>query len=1018
MATAKLFSPKVLAGLLEKEPEEVLANLKLDHDVAALMFAARSPYFQSLPEELRGQETYLAALEHSAETVTLIPFAARTPEVCLAAVKKSGGCFTDVPERLQTAEMARRATEDGFFSDVPDKFKTPELCKIAISIKNNYALSDMPENMVTPEMCLEAVRHSYANLSYVPNRMLTVDMCMEVARHFKYWADAIPNDIRAEVYLAVVRQNGWNLKHVPKEYLTPELCFEAVRQVGEELLSYVPKKMRSPELYTVAKEATGDLASLPEALKTPELCLEAVRKSGSQLRHVPDVLKTPEMCRLAVMDNDDPFLLNMSFVPERFKTPELCLLATEHSGSSEVIKYVPLACITEELLNLSSMKADWYVKALPHSVITNELLGKTVWFTSATAFLEQFDITLKTLCHYLLCLHMSNYEEDERGVLRDYYPKHVIPPQDRNSRNATFWFLLALCGYRKSVLPGDIDISAFLKQELPPQKKAVKSKKDSGIKHLIKALEADPSAICRLKGLNEDIAALIKAAGHPSWDFIPEELKTLRTLVRGCSPDDLAFQHEEALRAEAYWLYDSREERMGLLRLLPESEKTPDIVRDVVQYPHYIEPELLRELPEHLLTDELVAAHQRKHSLADLDLPAPFLKDQDYRFAIECAPMDLERVPAVRKTPALCMYAVQQDGKALQFVPQELITEDMCLLALGTANLNSIQDFIPAHCKKGELAQVFPLLSGRGTLDKIPRKKRTKAVWRSLAMSEPSWLQKDEFPEELRTLELCMTIVAYNGYALEHVPEEFRTKELCLTAILNDAIALSSLPEEQRTRELCMAAVANDGRALQYVPEDLRSEELCLVAVASGDYSLSEVPEGFRTPELCSLAVEHSALNLEYVPDELKTMELCLKANSLALWNDNCIPERLKTPEFYSAYVKNWWGALSEVPQYERTEQMYLDALEHYTYEEMPDTSILTPRLAFEYLRKNGAEPHNILYESPFILQALTLMRKRQERISVKKNVKNPDYWFAIGIIHGSGKVPASIPAGQYEFED
>lgn len=121
---------------------------------------------------------------------------------------------------------------------------------------------------------------------------------------------------------------------------------------------------------------------------------------------------------------------------------------------------------------------------------------------------------------------------------------------------------------------------------------------------------------------------------------------------------------------------------------------------------------------------------------------------------------------------------------------------------------------------------------------------------------------------------------------------------------------------------------------------------------------------------------------------------------------------------FYNEYVKNWWGKLENIPQSERTEQMYLDALEHNTEDDMPDEPILTPRLAYAYLRKSRVALHSILYEPPFILEALTQMSKREERISVKKDVKNPDYWFASGIIHGSDKVPASIPAGQYELED
>jgi len=53
----------------------------------------------------------------------------------------------------------------------------------------------------------------------------------------------------------------------------------------------------------------------------------------------------------------------------------------------------------------------------------------------------------------------------------------------------------------------------------------------------------------------------------------------------------------------------------------------------------------------------------------------------------------LEFVPGALKTEALCLIAVQQDGVAIQFVPSELITEELCIAAVR--NVSYALDFVP-----------------------------------------------------------------------------------------------------------------------------------------------------------------------------------------------------------------------------------------------------------------------------------------------------------------------------------
>jgi len=53
----------------------------------------------------------------------------------------------------------------------------------------------------------------------------------------------------------------------------------------------------------------------------------------------------------------------------------------------------------------------------------------------------------------------------------------------------------------------------------------------------------------------------------------------------------------------------------------------------------------------------------------------------------------LEFVPGALKTEALCLAAVQQDGVAIKFVPNELITEELCIAAVR--NVSYALEYVP-----------------------------------------------------------------------------------------------------------------------------------------------------------------------------------------------------------------------------------------------------------------------------------------------------------------------------------
>ncbi len=110
------------------------------------------------------------------------------------------------------------------------------------------------------------------------------------------------------------------------------------------------------------------------------------------------------------------------------------------------------------------------------------------------------------------------------------------------------------------------------------------------------------------------------------------------------------------------------------------------------------------------------------------------------------------------------------------------------------------------------------------TLQFVPEELRTKEM--CLVAVEKDGMNLGDVPEELITPELCEIAVTQTGYALELVPEELRTIELCEVAVSNSGWALEFVPEEFKTLELCKYAIEdclkwNDNLLRKYEFENL-----------------------------------------------------------------------------------------------------------------------------------------------------------------------------------------------------
>ena len=130
--------------------------------------------FCFLRDSAKTPEICLKAVKQNGWNLRDVPKTLRTRELCAEAVKRNGEALWFVPDELKTPELCRQAVEDDAVAlgAVPDALKTEDLCQLAVACGEHpgHAFWYMPESMQTPELCLLAVGRDPRAYLTVPER--------------------------------------------------------------------------------------------------------------------------------------------------------------------------------------------------------------------------------------------------------------------------------------------------------------------------------------------------------------------------------------------------------------------------------------------------------------------------------------------------------------------------------------------------------------------------------------------------------------------------------------------------------------------------------------------------------------------------------------------------------------------------------------------------------------------------------------------------------------------------------
>ncbi len=120
---------------------------------------------------------YMTAVQSDGRALEFVPAEFRTAELCRIAVRSHWLALKDVPATLKTEGLCMAAIQcDARAFLTCTQARTPAICMTAVR-KDGMLLEHVPEALKTPELCMAAVRQNGMALKFVPDRLKTLELC-------------------------------------------------------------------------------------------------------------------------------------------------------------------------------------------------------------------------------------------------------------------------------------------------------------------------------------------------------------------------------------------------------------------------------------------------------------------------------------------------------------------------------------------------------------------------------------------------------------------------------------------------------------------------------------------------------------------------------------------------------------------------------------------------------------------------------------------------------------------------
>ncbi len=290
-----------------------------------------------------------------------------------------------LPLERRTEAVCRRAVEiDGEnIRYVPRDMRTEKLCYTAVQ-SWDYALDYVPEELKTPSMCMAAVERYGPALLFVPEERRTEALCETAVKNDAWALPSVPDRLKTEqMCMDAVTKDGWVLEFVPQAMKTPQMCRLALNaplaklRENRSVLQFIPyadvclegiKKYRQE-----GADMVGLLADIEPEVMDEHIALYGVRTDPSCLTALPERWKTRTVCTAAVQSDG----IMLHDVPEYLRTKRMCKAAV--SSSIHALPYVPEALHTPDLYREAMVNDPAAIQYFKPELLTREMCHEALY---------------------------------------------------------------------------------------------------------------------------------------------------------------------------------------------------------------------------------------------------------------------------------------------------------------------------------------------------------------------------------------------------------------------------------------------------------------------------------------------------------------------------------------------------------------------------------------------------------------------------------------------------------------
>lgn len=226
----------------------------------------------------------------------------------------------------------------------------------------------------------------------------------------------------------------------------------------------------------------------------------------------------------------------------------------------------------------------------------------------------------------------------------------------------------------------------------------------------------------------------------------------------------------------------------------------------------------------------------------------------------------LKLVPKINQTEEMLMYVCEKDGLSLKHASKRLITPKLCEVAVNQNGL--ALEYVPDKIIKGKGKEWHAALCEKAVKNNGFALKYVPDELKNANIIETAILNCELATER---------VIEWTKFPIAYAPISLLTVELLMKAVEHTPLCIKDIPKKKITKAISIAAVKGNGLALQYVPNRFVNEEIISMAIANNEMAVRFVPINYLNQTVCDECFERNPAVLAYLPLEYVSKEMCLK---------------------------------------------------------------------------------------------------------------------------------------------